>query len=29
MVLADAKGVEADLVGEHRFVDDVAQDLGL
>ena len=27
MVLADAEGVEADLVGEHGLVDDVAEHL--
>ena len=25
MVLADAKRVDADLVGQHRLIDDVAQ----
>ena len=29
MVLADAEGVDADLVGEDRFLDDVAQHLRL
>ena len=29
MVLADAEGVEPELVGEHRLIDDVAQDAGV
>ena len=29
VVLADAEAVQADLVGQHRLVDDVAEDLGL
>ena len=28
-MLADAKDVEADLVGQHGLLDDVAEDLGL
>ena len=28
-MLADAEGVDADLVGQHALVDDVADDLGV